>query len=237
MGTLTEHIAEQRAERRRQVLLTARKLIRRRGIDRVTMRALASESQISVPTLYKFFGDKEQLLSEAVTGGFCELLEARPARGVERIFGLLHVCATQPLRASRYERSLFRSFLDPWKPGNLRDRFLRVLGTRFYGALSDLQKDGDLAPDVRIAPLVELLVGHCGVTTLRWMAGELPEDQLGPKFYEGATVILLGAVEPRARASVRARIDGCVQRLSELPVPPPDPSFPTPTPLNTEALR
>lgn len=54
--------------RRRQILEAARGLIETRGYDALTMRNLANESRVTVPTIYNLIGNKEQVLFEAVEG-------------------------------------------------------------------------------------------------------------------------------------------------------------------------
>ncbi|MEM9072521.1 MAG: helix-turn-helix domain-containing protein [Myxococcota bacterium] len=52
------------AERREQILRTARTMIRERGIDGFALRELARELGIRAPSLYRYFESKESLLIE-----------------------------------------------------------------------------------------------------------------------------------------------------------------------------
>ena len=56
-------VSKQREERKQRILEVGRRQIAAHGFDGVTMRELAEESLVSVPTLYNLFGGKNELLS------------------------------------------------------------------------------------------------------------------------------------------------------------------------------
>ena len=51
---------EHKAERRARILQAARRLIARRGVQRLNMRDLAQEARVSVPTVYNLIGGKQE---------------------------------------------------------------------------------------------------------------------------------------------------------------------------------
>ena len=59
-------VTKQREERKERILEVARRLIADLGYEGITMRELADESLVSVPTLYNLFGGKNELLFAAV---------------------------------------------------------------------------------------------------------------------------------------------------------------------------
>jgi AcrR family transcriptional regulator len=67
-------VSKQREERKQRILEVGRRQIAENGFDGVTMRELAEESLVSVPTLYNLFGGKNELLSAVVESYFERLL-------------------------------------------------------------------------------------------------------------------------------------------------------------------
>ena len=60
-------VIDQKMEaRRHRILEAARGIIETQGYDTLTMRSLAVESGVTVPTIYNLIGNKEQVLFEAV---------------------------------------------------------------------------------------------------------------------------------------------------------------------------
>jgi len=71
--------------RRDSILKAARHVLARRGIAGVSMQAIAEEAGVAKGTLYLYFSDRTELLEQAATGVFDELLarlraEIRPGR-------------------------------------------------------------------------------------------------------------------------------------------------------------
>jgi AcrR family transcriptional regulator len=56
--------------RAREIVSVARDLLEREGADALTMRALAARLGIRAPSLYKHFGDKEELETAIIAVGF-----------------------------------------------------------------------------------------------------------------------------------------------------------------------
>ncbi len=88
-------LEEQTEERKRRILAAVRRMISDGGYEGVTIRELAKESRVSVPTLYKLFGGKHDLLFAAVESDYANLLKATRGQvtggGLERIFSLVEV--------------------------------------------------------------------------------------------------------------------------------------------------
>lgn len=65
-----------RAEKRNAVLLAAVRMFNERGFHATSLDDVAASLGISKPTIYHYFGTKEQVLLECVTIGFNQLLDA-----------------------------------------------------------------------------------------------------------------------------------------------------------------
>jgi AcrR family transcriptional regulator len=77
-------LARSQAARRRRVLDAALRLAERGGFDAVQMRDVATEANVALGTVYRYFTSKERLLLEAMVeeiGALADQLEARPPVG------------------------------------------------------------------------------------------------------------------------------------------------------------
>ncbi|GAA4475340.1 TetR/AcrR family transcriptional regulator [Rhodococcus olei] len=54
--------------RRRQILMAAAKVMQSTGFHQMSMQALADEAGVSVGLIYKYFGNKEEILLATITG-------------------------------------------------------------------------------------------------------------------------------------------------------------------------
>ncbi len=81
--------------RRREILASASRLFRERGLHDAGMREIAAELGMTAGNLYYYFGSKQDLLAYCQESALAELLElaervrARPARADARLFELL----------------------------------------------------------------------------------------------------------------------------------------------------
>ena len=77
-------LARSQAARRRRVLDAALRLAERGGFDAVQMRDVATEANVALGTVYRYFTSKERLLLEAMVEeieALAEQLESRPPVG------------------------------------------------------------------------------------------------------------------------------------------------------------
>lgn len=78
MGTMVRRMGRREAEqfrRREYILRTATRLFSERGFHEVSMQEIAKESEIAIATLYKMFGNKEELYSALMTDMMREMQE------------------------------------------------------------------------------------------------------------------------------------------------------------------
>ena len=77
-------LARNQAARRRRVLDAALRLAERGGFDGVQMRDVATEADVALGTVYRYFTSKERLLLEAMVeqiGALADRLDADPPAG------------------------------------------------------------------------------------------------------------------------------------------------------------
>ncbi len=204
-------LEEQTEERKRRILAAVRRMITDTGYEGVTIRELAKESRVSVPTLYKLFGGKRELLFAAVESHFANLLKATQSRdtggGLERIFSLVEVQCEELCRTPRYSRSLLGVFFSTTdaQPIDLNEAIVRDLTRQFSDGLAALSYGGELATWVEPRVLAQRLAGQCHITSLAWTTEHLSDEALLPTMMYGVCMMLLGVTHGDARDQVERR--------------------------------
>jgi AcrR family transcriptional regulator len=200
-------LAEQRAEREERILEAARSLIETVGYEGVTIRDLARESRVSVPTLYKFFGDKDTLLVRAVETRFTAVIQSvghdSAVRGLERLLAILEGCCREMVRTSRYSKAVLAVFVRSGKTSSVMQVVGRDLTEELTKVFDEMLAAGDLEDWIDPAALAERLAAHQLMVCLEWESGHLTNKALYPVMAYGAALMILGVCKGRARARIQ----------------------------------
>lgn len=147
-----------KAERRRQILETARRVFGRKGYAATRMIDIAAEAKVGKGTLYQYFSSKEELLASLVLAVMTESLETLqsttewedPERALaDTITYMVQVALVDHL-------DLYRLFYDFWgvsaETRLVTQERVREVGTSFRRMLSDAvrrgQESGVFRPEV-----------------------------------------------------------------------------------------
>ena len=199
-------VAKQREERKERILKVARRLIAERGFDGVTMRALADESLVSVPTLYNLFGGKDELLAASVEADFSMMLAHAAGgdgeEGLARLLGVTRTMATQLLIQPDYTRSLMSFFWGASDSRRLREAVARALTDGIVAALDQMQARRQLVPWVDTRALGERAMTQIVMTAFEWAREYLPDESLEPAMLTGVAGMILGFARGKAAAEL-----------------------------------
>jgi len=209
-----------KAERRARILQAARRLIARRGVEGLTLRDLAVEAKVSVPTVYNLVGGRPAILSALLSETFvrvaARLEAAREGGMVARALALCEAGWQELLEEPSYFRGLVHSFLVSEENAPLRREIDRANVALMTGVLTDGKAAGELAAWCDPEALACTLWAHYVVSMIGWAAGELTDEELPACATYGLCMILLGvargtaahqleklarASQPRARPS------------------------------------
>jgi len=202
-------IGEKRRERKERALAAARELIAELGYEGVTMRRLARESRVSVPTLYKLFGDKHALLVRAVGTQLARLLShaghASSESGVARLMAVPERAGHAILRAPRYSRSVISVFVASGQLQDVTRGVFATLADEFGRALERIRQDGEMLAWVEASTLAERMATQHVMTCVQWASGELPSRCLTPALVFGVCMLTLGGVQGKAHRQLMRR--------------------------------
>jgi len=203
-------VHKQREERKRRILDVARVLIAEHGFDGVTMRALADQSLVSVPTLYNLFGGKSELLSAAVQSHFTQMVGRADTEGdlegLEKLVALTRMLSPHLLAQPDYARSLMGFFVVAADSTLLRTFVARELTQQLVKALDQMRQKRQLVGWVDTWVLGERIATQMLMTSLEWANHHLTDDSVGSAMIFGTCALLLGFTRGKAAAELEALI-------------------------------
>lgn len=185
---------------RERILDAAAEILRTRGVAQATTKEIALASEVSEPTLYKYFGDKERLLLAVLQERLPGLsrVSVRPGEGdvEENLAELAHAVLDFYQRAIPMLAALLS---DPQRMAAHRVAMSRHGGgpdkalTPFAGYLTAERSLGRIAPDADPDAVASLLVGACFQEAFLRYYAEGPNAAAAPR----------ACAEALARAVVR----------------------------------
>lgn len=202
----------QMAERRERILAAAREIIGSSGYAGLSMRDLARQSRVTVPTIYNLVGSKDEVLFAAVeeqTARFVAgIEEAQGASPVDRVLSVHESCVRELLRLPRYYRALLMLLVTSEAAAPIRSRVAQALAGELARGIEALSRAGTLADWVEPEALRPLLQRNLNVASLQWASGDLADARLRPVALYGACCILAGVSVGESRDELLHRAAG-----------------------------
>jgi len=189
---------QQMAERRERILEAARAIIGEHGYEALTMRDLAQQSRVTVPTIYNLIGNKEQVLFAAVeqqTGSFVSSIQ----RAEGDVVAVIDAAVSELLRMPRYYRALLLVMLTSDAAGPARRVADRALARELDAALAEIAAAGELLEWVDAMLLRERLQAHLDITAIEWARGARGAASFRAAARFEASTTLLAVTRGRSR--------------------------------------
>lgn len=204
-------VEEQALERRQRILETVRQCIASQGALQLTIRDLAKACRVSVPTLYRSFGSKEQLLVEAVSAFFNsdvlgEKLEHTHLSGAKRLLAIVDLCSQTIEDMPEYNQQLFALFMNSDYGGKLGWDITESISQSTRHALEEIRLDGELCAWIDIDVLAERIAAQCIIAVLEFCNGDLAIDNFAPTFSYSASMLAAAGTTGKAQAAFSKRI-------------------------------
>lgn len=166
-------VIDQKMEaRRRQILEAARGIIETQGYDALTMRILAVESGVTVPTIYNLIGNKEQVLFEAIedqTIAFVSSLD----RGRRDLVSVVEATVRHLIRRPRYYRALILVLAQSDRADSARRHVGRTIAEPITNSIDELFESGSLVDWVDREMLAQRLHAQLDMASVEWARGSL----------------------------------------------------------------
>lgn len=216
--TRLRFVDQQAAERRLHILETTRRLLESQGYEALTMRELARECRVSVPTLYRQFEDKQALVREAVQDHFRgailgPALADSALRGHRRVLRILDLCGEQIRRLPGYYRELMGLFMaettsTQGQSPQLSSPIHAELIGELSRALEQMHEDDELQPWVNRRLLAERIASEAMLSAVQWASGMLSAEGYHASFVYSSCMLLLGGCQGAAVDELRERAQG-----------------------------
>jgi AcrR family transcriptional regulator len=185
-------------EKRKKILDRSRSLFLMRGVSSLTMEEIASLQGISKKTLYRYFPNKEALVSEAIEEKIAEVAEKvtkiariRDLSFLEKLREILHTVSTQIAELGEgLVRDLYYNHPDLWaRIDRYRREHIFVIIEKL---LADGAKSGLIRPDIdgRLVPALF-------ITTISAVMNpeQFVKMTVSPvEFFEAVVKILFGGI-------------------------------------------
>ena len=189
-------VSRQREERKQRILDVARRLIAERGFEGVTMRELAEESLVSVPTLYNLFDGKNELLFAAVEAYFLGLLGSvdrqEGKQGLAKLMAVSDTLSVQVPKHAEYARSLMAFFWGTSESSPIREFIARELTAELIVAMEQMRAKRQLVDWVNLEALGERLASLMFMTSFEWASQHMNDETLVASMRFGVATLLLG---------------------------------------------
>jgi AcrR family transcriptional regulator len=209
---------ENKAERRNRILTAARRLIARRGVQKLNMRDLADEARVSVPTVYNLIGGKPALLSlllEKMIEGVASVQINLPntTSFVDRAAAMCEASQNALLEMPDYARELVLGFVTSDESNAVR----HTMDERSVQLMANLlelgQQQGELVEWVDPRMVAGSMYMAFVAAMIRWAKRELDDDGLRLWIAAGTGLALLGVTRGRART----QLEEALRALPKLP--------------------
>jgi AcrR family transcriptional regulator len=216
-----------KAERTRALILdTALAMVRERGYDRATMRAIAEEAGLSLGSAYYYFPSKEHLIqafyarSHAEHLAACEPILATATTLEARLLGVLSAKFETSRDDHPFAAALFRTAADPGSPLSpfssesmeTRDQAVALMARVVEGA--QIEVEPSLAP-----VLPGLLWLYQMGLILFWVHDRSPDQARSHRLMEHTCRIVCSAIRLANIPLVRPLVRATVTLMHELQSP------------------
>jgi AcrR family transcriptional regulator len=198
VGKAMNLVEQQAIERRERILETVRQCIVEKGVIELTIRDLAQACRVSVPTLYRGFGSKEQLLVEAIRSFFNtqvlgEQLENSGLEGAERVLATVDLCGKTIADMPEYNQQLFTLFMSSDFGAKLGWDITESITYYLRQGLNEIADSGELHEWVDKDVLAERLAAQCIIAALEFCGGDLSPDGFLSAFGYSVALLMLAS--------------------------------------------
>ncbi|MFT4519733.1 MAG: AcrR family transcriptional regulator [Halioglobus sp.] len=204
-------VEEQSLERHEHILATVRQCIVEKGVIDLTIRDLAESCRVSVPTLYRRFGSKEQLLVEAIRSFFdAEViggqLENANLSGADRLLAIIDLCGKTIADMPEYNQQLFTLFMSSDYGARLGWDITESITLYVRQGLVEIEQAGELQAWVDVDVLAERVAAQCIISALEFCNGDISTEGFASVFGYSVALLMLATTIGDTSSTFEARV-------------------------------
>ena len=198
-------------KRQSDILKSARKMLSEEGYAGMTMRALAEKAGVAPATLYNLYGGKDELILAAVDDLLREIgaraADEREGEGIAALLATAKVTGEQIQATPKYAEAMARALFNVESDDPLVD-VLFARGLPYVAEqLAIAQQQGEILPGVDTDLVALHLTGQGWTTTLLWMMGMLPLEDLVVERQRNLVMTLLGVTRGAAKRRLEEKLE------------------------------
>ena len=203
-------VEEQSLERHERILETVRQCIAEKGVIDLTIRDLAESCRVSVPTLYRRFGSKEQLLVEAIRSFFDsqvigDQLKNGNLCGAERLMAIVDLCGKTIADMPEYNQQLFALFMNSDFGARLGWDITESITSYARQGLLEIKQAGEMHDWIDINVLAERVAAQCIITALEFCNGDISTEGFVAVFDYSTALLMLASTSGQTHATFKTR--------------------------------
>jgi AcrR family transcriptional regulator len=198
--------------RREKILANAMSLIAANGERGFTLKQLAEESDVTIPTIYNLLGGREEVILTSIELALREvddvLMSNDALTGVDRGIALLDSLFALLASNKRTYKAVFRTLyeLESTAVSQAMGDLFTNAGHRFELIVHQAYDEGDLRGDLKHLPLAHNVV-HATLGAIRmWSVGSLKHDVALARAGYAFLTTLLSDATPKGRKKMMALV-------------------------------
>ena len=198
----TKPLTPRQADQRNRILTTTREVLAEAGYDGLQMRVLAERSGVSPMTLYNRFGNKDDLILEALQDILAEIANrarSTGARGIALLHTRAQLTADQILDTPAYAKAMARMLFNAQPDSPISNTLLKnglIEARRRIVEMRSLEEITDAVDHEMLARSLAV----CGwATNLLWMQGMLPDADFKRQYTAAPLLVLMPAMAAATR--------------------------------------
>ena len=199
--------------RRQRILREVLRLIEEGGVENITVRELATRSEVSPRTLYAAFGGKEELIAQAVKQHFPEAMGENGSRTIpdslSAVAARLDLLAHVVIRERKYSAAMARIYFSPTIDHRIYEvlKEIALSHIRPWVTILVAEKRLSLVSPVQVELLLSQLANVEYTVINDWSSGRLTDAQLAPCLKLAAFCLIAGNLHDSDRPQIAAVID------------------------------
>ena len=207
----------QKLERKEKILLTAQKMIRAKGIQGLTMRALAGEAGVSLATPYNLFGSKAEIIRRFVDESSRTIIgrleENPPKDPIEYILTFAQLGIEVYGEDAEFYMEIFRGLLSMGYP--LHPSFKEIIEVWRIGIDRGIEYGYFEKNTKSDLMAVQLHIIYRGALTL-WVELEDAAEEIPLHILYGVLRVLLSVATYKGKSKLTPYLDETDKKLAEV---------------------
>eukprot|EP00435_Cladocopium_sp_Y103_P076567 s1_g306.t1 len=206
--------------RRERILANAMRMIAAKGERSFTLKQLAEESGVTIPTIYNLLGGREDVILTSIELALSKvddaLMSDKQVIGIERGIALLDSLFALLASNKRSYKAVFRTLfeLESNAVSQAMANLFRSAGSRFETVVEQAAAEGDLRGDLKQLPMAHDVV-HSSIGAIRmWSVGSLSDDVALARAKYSFLLTLLSDATPKGRRKLIALVKASEELLN-----------------------